>query len=53
MWLPEARYEKRANWMKAVTRYKFLVITQVSSRDIMYNMIKTINMIYLIHEGCS
>ena len=30
-------------WMKAVKRYKLPVIRQISSRDVMYNMINIIN----------
>ena len=35
--------ERRGNWMKAIKEYKLAVIKQISTRDVMYNMINRIN----------
>ena len=39
--------EKRGNWMKVVKRHKFPVTRYISTRDVMYNMIKIINTLYM------
>ena len=39
LWLPEAGHGGRGNWMKVVKRHKLPVIRQISTRDIMYNII--------------
>ena len=31
------------NWLKAVKRYKLPVIRHISTRDVMYNVINTVN----------
>ena len=30
--------EQRGNWMKVVKRYRFLIVRQISTKDIVYNM---------------
>ena len=43
MWLLDAGFGKRGNWMKVVKRYKFLAIRYLSTGDVTYNMINIIN----------
>ena len=43
LWLPEVGGGKRGECMKALKRYKLPVIRQISTRDVMYNMINIIN----------
>ena len=35
--------EERKNWMKTVKRYNLPVIKEISTRNIMYNMINIVN----------
>ena len=51
LWLPEVEDAGRRNWMKAVKRYKLPVITEVSTRDVMCNMIN-ITLLYVTNESC-
>lgn len=51
LWLSEAGEGGGQNWMKVVKRYKFSVIREKSTKDVMYYMI-TIRLFYVICESC-
>lgn len=43
LWLPEAEGRERGNRMKAVKMYQLSVIRQISTRNVMCNVINLIN----------
>ena len=51
LWLSEAGVGGGQNWMKVAKRYKFSVIREKSTKDVMYYTITT-RLFYVMCERC-
>ena len=43
LWFTGGGDEERGSWIKAVKRYKLPIVRYISTRDVKYNMINTVN----------